>query len=1019
MQGSHVAARLVSEGHFVRVVDVSPSTFHSPQHIYSEFIRGNICDIDVCRRAVAGMDTVLHFAANMGGMGTIHKRNELRIYFENHFMTMNLFYASVETGVKRFLFASSACVYPGNLQSDECQDVSLRESDVYPPNPQGLYGTEKLNAEHLFQFSQAKTDMLIQIARFHNVYGPRGAWNNGREKAPAAMLRKAFVAAALHRDYDIDRPCFEIWGSGNQRRSFLYIDDAVDGVINLLRSRYKDPVNTGSARSVTIRGLADIAILCAGSPPVEVSCTFLEDHPSGVDLIGVSSRNSNNQLVEEEFGWKPKYSLEEGLRVTGNWINKELQNLTGNLTHEEQLSILRGLRTSKVVDLTDYSICFAILLPITSRGSHLQEDCLRNLILFSHSLVAATYRDTHAAGVVSFKFTIYLSVDHDDHFLLGPKWRAEAALRSAGIIDIVTIVADHEKGDICAHWRDSARRAFEGGCDYFILLGDDVTLEDQGWMRRVHEEFERLQNEKGVPFGFGCVALTDTTFPGMPTFPVVHRTHMEIFDGLIIPEVFFNQDGDPFLFQLYRRWGCSRMIESRVRNGVGGSDGARYDKKSASDWTFGTLDKAVTKAEDWLSRKAPSVEKLLTLDVVIPSYRVDLRFLDPILQLRPPEACSVTFVIVIDDPDSPWIDLLQRKYGVDPFVRIRVNEANLGASATRNRGMKESAADWIHFLDDDITPEDDLLIQTTKAIREHPSAAGFIGTSKFPIANNIFTTAVHLADVTYFWDIARKRPEDRDLPWGVTANLIVRRNADGINFDLIFPKTGGGEDIDFCLKKRDWVVTKNGGGNEGFCAAQAVVVTHPWWDGGHPSLWRFYGWGKGDGALVRLYPKFCYRDFAPNSGEILLLCLLSSFPGLLASTAFSRQGEWISLSLCAAVAVVLANVFHSIYKAAFPDHNHWEFQQCSIAGPKYVVAVMVSALVRIASEFGRTVGMLERGEILYLGGRFDWFTGGNKDLIFNERKGSLQRFALFIAFTISLRALQLSSGRALSSVLFY
>jgi glycosyltransferase involved in cell wall biosynthesis len=163
------------------------------------------------------------------------------------------------------------------------------------------------------------------------------------------------------------------------------------------------------------------------------------------------------------------------------------------------------------------------------------------------------------------------------------------------------------------------------------------------------------------------------------------------------------------------------------------------------------------------------------------------------------------FIIIIDDPNSPSIDLLQQKYGADPFVRIRVNKTNLGASASRNRGMKESAADWIHFLDDDVTPEEDLLVQTAKVIRERPDVVGFIGTSRFPTAANVFTTAIHLADVTYFWDIARKRPEDTDLPWGVTANLIVRRNPDGVEFDLIFPKTGGGEDIDFCRKKRDWI----------------------------------------------------------------------------------------------------------------------------------------------------------------------------------------------------------------------
>jgi glycosyltransferase involved in cell wall biosynthesis len=253
------------------------------------------------------------------------------------------------------------------------------------------------------------------------------------------------------------------------------------------------------------------------------------------------------------------------------------------------------------------------------------------------------------------------------------------------------------------------------------------------------------------------------------------------------------------------------------------------------------------------------------------------------------------FVIIVDDPNSPSIDLLRERYGADPFVRIRMNETNLGASASRNRGMKESTADWMHFLDDDVTPDDDLLARAVEVIRKHPDVAGFIGTSKFPIADSILTTAIHLADVTYFWDIARKRPQDRDLPWGVTANLIARRNADGIDFGLIFPKAGGGEDIDFCRRKRDWVVDKNGEGSGGFHAAQDVVVTHPWWNGGRPSLWRFYGWGRGDGALVKLYPRFRYCDFAPSSGETLILCLLVFFLGLLAPATFTNRVECVSL----------------------------------------------------------------------------------------------------------------------------
>ena len=776
-------------------------------------------------------------------------------------------------------------------------------------------------------------------------------------------------------------------------------------------------MNIGSDHSVTIRELADVSLLCADPLSIDVRYTSPKDHPPGVKIIGVASRNSNNDLAERVLGWRPKVSLEEGMRVTGDWIRKEFRRLIGHLSHEQQFVALQRLATSHVVDLSNDVIRFAIILPVTSRRSHSQGTCLENLARFARSLLTTTYRDTREVGAASFRFTIYLSIDHDDHFLLGSERRAEAALENVGDFEVVTVVAGHGKGHICAHWRDCARRAFEDGCDYFTLLGDDVTLKDEGWMKRVHEEFKRLGRETGVPFGFGCVAFTDIAFPGMPTFPVVHKTHMEIFDGLVVPEMFFNQDGDPFLFQLYRRWGCSSMVETQIRNGVGGSGSARYEKRLAQGWTFETLDRAVAKAEGWLSQKAPSVEKFLTLDVIVPSYRVDLRFLEPILQLRRPETCSVTFIVIIDDPSSPSIGPLQHKYGADPFVRIRVNKANLGASASRNRGMKESAADWVHFLDDDVTPDEDLLIQAAKVIREHSETSdtvGFIGTSRFPPATNVFTTAIHLADVTYFWDIARKRPEDGDLPWGITANLISRRNPDSIEFGSIFPKTGGGEDIDFCRKKRDWAISR--GSKGGFRAAEAVVVTHPWWNSGEPSFWRFYGWGKGDGALVKLYPEFRYWDFAPNSGETLLLCFLGLFFGFLVSPGSTYRRECITLSLCSAVAVGLANVAQSVYKVAFPNYDRWKFQQCTVTGTKYGVAMFVSALIRMVSEIGRTVGMLERGEILYFGRRFDWFAGGNGgDPIVDERRSSIQRFVLFAIFTMCLRGLQLTVARALHS----
>ena len=398
-------------------------------------------------------------------------------------------------------------------------------------------------------------------------------------------------------------------------------------------------------------------------------------------------------------------------------------------------------------------------------------------------------------------------------------------------------------------------------------MGDDVTLEDEGWMRGAHAGFVAMAADEGAPLGFGCIAFTDVGFPGMPTFPIVHHTHMDIFGGEVVPDIFVNQDGDPYLFQLYRRWGCSRMFSSRIRNSCGGSERARYTKQHAVDWTFDTLDDATVGVEKWLSKRDSAVARKLTIDIVVPCYRVQMPFLESLLQLKSSGTCTVMFIIIIDDPQSPHIGEFLQKYAHRPDIRVRINASNLGASAARNRGMRESAAEWVHFLDDDVTPRSDILIEAEKAIRAHPRAAGFVGNALFPPAENVFTTGVHLAGVTYFWDIAAKIADD--VPWGVTANLIARRTRDGVYYDCRFPKTGGGEDIDFCRRKRACALERGG---EGFRAAPEVVVTHPWWRVGKRSYWRFYMWSVGDGALVKMFPEYRYVDYTPNGAEQLLLC---------------------------------------------------------------------------------------------------------------------------------------------------
>ncbi|KAI8984945.1 NAD-dependent epimerase/dehydratase [Trametes punicea] len=967
--GGHVARKLHDLGYRIRVTDVIPYPPHGAQAV-GEIIIGNLCDPSFCFRVVDGVDYVLHFAATMGGMGTIHAANDFIIYQENHRMTLNLLSACTEAGVREFVYASSACVYPESLQAPGT-DISLAESDVWknpPPHPQGLYGLEKLVSE-LVQL-QLQSRMEIKIARFHNVYGPLGSWYGGREKVPAAFLRKA-IAAQLSGDAPIK---FEIWGDGEQRRSFCFIEDAVEAVLRLLESDCHEPVNVGSDQAISVRQLADCALAVAEVDTTNVVFEYRTDRP-----IGVGSRNSDNTFVRAQLSWEPSRSLEDGMRLTGEWIRSQILQAISPMNDNERREYLQLLQTSDLVNLQSDAVTFAILLPITSRGSNSPGDCLTNLERFAHSLAQTTADDVSRLGE-RYAVRIYLAIDDDDDFLWQPDGRdiATPILQAQGFRSIVTLRCDRPRGHVCALWRDCARKAYHDHCDYYILMGDDVLIQDANWMSSIHKAFAELSKAEHLPHGIGCVAFTDTSFPGMPTFPAIHRIHMDVFGGEVIPDCFTNQDGDPFLFQLYRRWGCARMIPSRIRNEVGGSEAARA-------------------VEAWLRRHAPGIERKLTLDVVVPCYRVNLHYLDAVLALRHSPTCEVIFVIIIDDPQSPRIGELMRKYGHRPDVRIRVNNQNLGASASRNRGLQESAGEWVHFLDDDVTPDEDLLIQ---AIRGHPKAAGFVGNALFPSADSIFTAAVHLAGVTFFWNIADHIEED--VPWGVTANLIARRNVpDGVAFNLQFPKTGGGEDIDYCRKKRVYSLAHGG---EGLWGAPAVRVTHPWWHGGERSYWRFYMWSKGDGGLIKLYPEHSYRDMSPNAAECLLLSgVVLTFGAGLAFFWHELGARFMCAGITFASSTIIANIVFDLYRHLFLHPERVRGVKTTVKGAQWICAIIEGALLRVFSEWGRVVGMLERGECHLLMKRFDWFCGrwGERPQR-EEMANKLRRLTLTITFFATL-----------------
>lgn len=259
------------------------------------------------REVMLGVDEVYALAADMGGMGFI-TTHHAEILYNNAMINFQTLEAARREGVKNYLYTSSACVYPEYKQT-QTDIPGLKEKDAYPADPQDAYGWEKLISERLAQHYRDDYDMNTHIVRFHNIFGPKGTWRGGREKAPAALCRKVAVAKMTHN------PVVEIWGDGEQTRSFCYIDDCTRGIEMLMHSAMYAPVNLGQDRMISIN---DLAYLIADIAGVEIELKHI-DGP-----LGVRGRNSDNTLITQSIGWTPEITLEEGLRRTYSWIEEQV-----------------------------------------------------------------------------------------------------------------------------------------------------------------------------------------------------------------------------------------------------------------------------------------------------------------------------------------------------------------------------------------------------------------------------------------------------------------------------------------------------------------------------------------------------------------------------------------------------------------------------------------------------------------------------------------------------------------------
>ena len=306
--GGHLVKRLKAEGYWIRAVDLKRHEFSVPPA--DEFILGDLRDQRVVAELVEGMDEIYQLAADMGGAGYLFTgEHDADVLHNSATINLNVLHSGMKVGVRKFFYSSSACIYPEYNQTDP-ENPKCSEDSAYPASPDSEYGWEKLFSERLYLSYMRNYGAVVRIARFHNIFGPDGTWTGGREKAPAALCRKVAEAGEGGE--------IEIWGDGQQTRSFLYIDECVEGVRKLMESDFTGPVNIGSDEMVTINQLAAMIMQIAGKK-------LTIKHVPGP--MGVRGRNSDNGLIVDKLGWRPLGALRDGLEKTYFWIEEQVASL--------------------------------------------------------------------------------------------------------------------------------------------------------------------------------------------------------------------------------------------------------------------------------------------------------------------------------------------------------------------------------------------------------------------------------------------------------------------------------------------------------------------------------------------------------------------------------------------------------------------------------------------------------------------------------------------------------------------
>ena len=319
--GGHLAKRLKNEGNYVRVVDIKNHEYFNQKDFCDEFILGDLRDPKIVSTVIdETFDEVYQLAADMGGAGYIFTgENDANVMHNSALINLNVVHECVKKKIKKVFYSSSACMYPQHNQLDP-NNPNCEESSAYPANPDSEYGWEKLFSERLYLSYNRNYGLDVRVARFHNIFGPQGTWKGGKEKAPAAMCRKA---AELESGDNL-----EVWGDGLQTRSFLYVDECVESVIRFMeQDGFLGPVNIGSEEMVTINQLAKYAII-ASDKYINIKNIEGEEFKSKYGFkcpVGVRGRNSDNTLYKEKMNWEPSQKLQDGIKKTYLWINEQVK----------------------------------------------------------------------------------------------------------------------------------------------------------------------------------------------------------------------------------------------------------------------------------------------------------------------------------------------------------------------------------------------------------------------------------------------------------------------------------------------------------------------------------------------------------------------------------------------------------------------------------------------------------------------------------------------------------------------